>query len=603
MQVQRVVVRGEGPDDSIRLAGEILVHRLRERQVRTLDGPIEKDAAFVVLLAISPAVGKESFRIENAGRRGVRIVGGDRLGLVHGIGKFLRTCRYGKDGWSVSSWRGAESPQKPLRGIYLATHFNNWYCEAPLADIRRYLDDLALWGYNAIVVAFDAHHYSGLGDPLAVSMLGRLKDILGYAGALGMRKGIIDSANAGYSSTPKSLRAKYPGISIFGCEVCVGTEPGVRLVLDHFTGLFDALSAVQPDLLCLFPYDKGGCGCESCRPWGANGMLKIGEKIAEKFLARFPGGEVVYATWLFDYRKNKGEWRGLTKAFTLPPPWVHYIMADSHGEFPAYPLTQGVPGGLPLLNFPEISMYGMYPWGGAGANPLPRRFQTLWGQVKDRVAGGYPYSEGIFEDLNKALYGQFYWRGDTEVRETIREYLGYECGCGARAAMMRVLDILERNHAPNLIGPMARIKAHGGRVDPDEFISVRNRPGLFIQKHAQNAGAAEAWAIVSGVEQDLPEWGRTAWRWRLIRNRVLIDKELIENQSVISPACEEAFQELYRLYHAARAAESQDGYRVTPLTEEALRVQQRTAAALEKTKSSSVPAPGSTTPDDKQMVW
>jgi len=36
--------------------------------------------------------------------------------------------------------------------------------------------------------------------------------------------------------------------------------------------------------------------------------------------------------------------------------WVQYVMADSHFEFPCYPLDHDVPSGLPLINFAEISI-------------------------------------------------------------------------------------------------------------------------------------------------------------------------------------------------------------------------------------------------------
>jgi hypothetical protein len=43
------------------------------------------------------------------------------------------------------------------------------------------------------------------------------------------------------------------------------------------------------------------------------------------------------------------------------------ILADGHNNyFPKYLLDHGVPGNLPLLNFPEISMFGRSPWGGVG---------------------------------------------------------------------------------------------------------------------------------------------------------------------------------------------------------------------------------------------
>ena len=40
-------------------------------------------------------------------------------------------------------------------------------------------------------------------------------------------------------------------------------------------------------------------------------------------------------------------------------------VVDDHGNFPLWPLEHGGGklGGLPLLNFPEISMWGRGPWG------------------------------------------------------------------------------------------------------------------------------------------------------------------------------------------------------------------------------------------------
>jgi hypothetical protein len=79
-----------------------------------------------------------------------------------------------------------------------------------------------------------------------------------------------------------------------------------------------------------------------------------------------------------------------------------------------------IPDNLPLVGFPEISMEGMYPWGGFGANPQPARFQKDWNRVKNRVQGGFPYSEGTFEDLDKAIFAQFYWNPNKDVFDTVR---------------------------------------------------------------------------------------------------------------------------------------------------------------------------------------
>ena len=69
------------------------------------------------------------------------------------------------------------------------------------------------------------------------------------------------------------------------------------------------------------------------------------------------------------------------------------------------------------MTAPEIGMHETFPWGGCGATPLPARAQLQWDRVKSQVAGGFPYSEGIYEDITKAVYSQFYW-SDRPAAET-----------------------------------------------------------------------------------------------------------------------------------------------------------------------------------------
>ena len=83
-------------------------------------------------------------------------------------------------------------------------------------------------------------------------------------------------------------------------------------------------------------------------------------------------------------------------------------------------------------------MVGMYPWGGLGANPQPARFQGEWNLVKNRFQGGFPYSEGIYEDLNKVIFAQFYWNPDTNAYDTVRDYLAYELSSSVVTEMVEV---------------------------------------------------------------------------------------------------------------------------------------------------------------------
>ena len=62
-----------------------------------------------------------------------------------------------------------------------------------------------------------------------------------------------------------------------------------------------------------------------------------------------------------------------------------------------------------MVGFPDISMDGMEPWGGFGANPMPHCINDEWNARKNILAGGWPYSEGIYEDMDKVFFSQFYW--------------------------------------------------------------------------------------------------------------------------------------------------------------------------------------------------
>ena len=134
----------------------------------------------VIELSLEGGVGKEGFQIGHREGGGVRIVGNDERGLLYGVGKFLRTSRLEPNGHVAGAWIGTSVPKKDIRGMYLATHFHNFYHDAPLADVTRYVEELALWGVNSFMVWHDMHHFAGFDDPEAIAHRHRLKAILDF---------------------------------------------------------------------------------------------------------------------------------------------------------------------------------------------------------------------------------------------------------------------------------------------------------------------------------------------------------------------------------------------------------------------------------------
>jgi hypothetical protein len=477
-----------------------------------------------VELLIQPGIGAEGFRIADGADGSIRIVGSDELGLLYGVGKLLRTSRYDQGGWTPGSWRGTSVPVCPVRGIYFATHFNNFYEAAPAEEVERYVEDLGLWGLNCLIVAFPHWQFQGFDDPQAQRSIQRLKSIMRTAKGLGIRVGLVEAANDGFKSTPRELlRVPVPDAwgrhGNFGVNLCPSNPKAHEVLLHNWGRLLDEFADVELDYLGYWPYDEGGCGCKECWPWGARGYPKLCRELSTAARAKVPHVRFILSTWTFD-TPPCGEWEGLTKVLAEDKSWVDYIQADAHEDFPRYPLDKGVPGGLPLLNFPEISMWGQSPWGGYGANPLPARLQRLWNQTEKKLSGGVPYSEGIYEDLNKVICNQFYWSPDQPAIETIKEYIGFEYSPDMVGDVVAAIEILEQNHLR-------------GRINPS---------------------ADKAYELIQATEKKLSPQARGAWRWRILALRALIDHELLKHHGRLEgETLKRAFDELTTIYHAENA--------------------------------------------------
>mgnify|MGYP002853904442 CR=1 FL=1 len=495
----------------------------------------EKGGPLTITLNADSSIPEESFEIDRPSRNKLIIKASEGHGILYGLGKVLHDSKWSEGRFSPGNFEGLTSPDKPVRGIYFATHFRNYYHEAPIEEVEKYVEDLALWGYNGLQVWFDMHHYAGIDDPEAIEMMDRLAAILRAGEAVGMRSGLTMLANEGYNTTPEELKAsKISWTAHYGCEICPSKPGGTELILKNRSDFLDAFAAkgVHIKNIWLWPYDQGGCSCPDCSVWGANGYLRITRPLAEMMREKLPGVSVVLSTWLFDFEEeDKGEWKGLAKAFSEVKPWVDAIMADSHADFPSYLRSHDVPGHLPLENFPEISMWNNYPWGGYGANPLPERFHRLYHQCPDGLLGGFPYSEGKFEDINKVIYSRLYWEKDISAREALKEYVSFEYSDKAADKICDAIEILEKNMG----------------------LKTRNwikRPDLFEKKITvpeDDFGAAKAYSMLLEAEKNMTAAAKESWRWQILLKRAYLDMRLRETNGEITPDVNEAFRSLVEI--------------------------------------------------------
>lgn len=526
------IARPDSPSPLLHKAADLLRRGLAERGV-------VDDSACWVRLEVSPGFGAEGYRIE-AMPAGVRIVGNDERGALYGVGKFLRHARIEGTRLLGTAWEGQAIPAKPIRAMYFASHFHNVYHDAPLETITRYVEDLALWGCNALSVWFDMHHYQAIDDPAAQAMIARLKAILQAAEAVGMSPGLTTLANEGFASTPEALKADWtaghdgyfraPG-GHYHCEVCPDKPGGMELILQTRRQVFEAFREVDLGFIWLWPYDQGGCTCTACAPWGTRGFLRTCEALSPLLTEYFPRAKAVLSTWYFD-RFIAGEWEGLSRRFADgPPPGIDVLMIDDFGGFPEYPLQHGVPGCLPAIGFPEISMQGNSPWGGFGANPRPRHWSAYWDKARHLLEGSFPYSEGIYEDVNKVLILQFEWSPERPAEDILREYArGY---FGAATAEV-VADVMQR-------------------LEDDGALQATAGPDGPTFKTGTLDHAPSCLADLDRLAAALPQTVRESWRWRLLWLRAAITAELRQTGGAMSDRLDGFFEELTAIYHADQA--------------------------------------------------
>jgi hypothetical protein len=505
-----------------RRAGGILGRQIAERcgaKVVTAG-----ETAWSVELGIEAGIGTEGYKIVDGPGGSVRILGNDDRGLLYGVGRFLRNSRYDRGGFTPGTWRGRSVPKCPMRGIYLATHFNNYYEAASPAELECYVEELSLWGFNLLALTYPHWQYTSYDDPAARKMTEHLRRTMAVAKRVGMRVSIGDALNGGFTSTPKEMRCTPVPDPLgrhgnFGVNLCPSKPAAREQLLKNWDRLLDEFADPGLDCITYWPYDEGGCGCQDCWPWGARGYLSLSRAVSALVRKKCPHVKVIVSTWTFDTPPS-GEWEALNKVLAEDKSWADYIQADAHEDFPRFPLERGPPGDLPLLNFPEISMWGQSPWGGYGANPLPARLQRLWKQTQRKLSGGTPYSEGIYEDINKAICSQFYWDPERPAIETVREYAAFEYSPDVADDVVKVVAAFEKNHLRGEIGP----------------------------------GAEEAFDRVKRIDAKLTPRARAAWRWRIVYLRALIDRELLKTRGKLEgKAIQEAFRELTVIYHAEHA--------------------------------------------------
>ncbi len=489
-----------------------------------------------------PETCKISFRIDTAlleetftisGTETIAVSGGSVRALFYGLGKVLRE----------KSFRGTDAPSHAARAIYFATHFNNYYDHASEQELRDYVGDLALWGCNEIAVWFDMHHFHGMDDPAAKAKVTQLRQIFMAAHDCGMHGSLDGLSNEAFAGSPEALRADWKGgknnyrhdlVGHYHVEICPSVPGGLELILRWRDEVYAAFTNCGVDRVMIGTYDQGGCTCAKCAPYGANGKWKIIPGYIEIARKYFPNCQVGFATWRYDIF-TYGEWDDLFRRGEALKKDFSYLCVDAYD---AEKVAKSTPGGLPVVIFSEISMNGMLPWGGFGANPQPEYFDREMHKCAS-CAGIRPYSEGIYEDMNKVLLLDWCWKARPMV-EILGDYMAFYFGEENRAKGVEAALLLEKNLAHNAVVVQndKRLDAYSAtRVDPTQPWHLE-----YEMKKLDGDRAEKALALLNACR--IPEKTAASWRWRVFYLRAVIDAKLARMRSI-----NDELEELFQLYH------------------------------------------------------
>lgn len=471
---------------------EMLKRKLTER----ISVDFVADGGLLVELWIDEEKGNECYEIERR-ENGYAIIGGDSLGLYYGIGKFLHSANFSDGDLTPRPPKGLQSPDCSFRAIYFSVHNYNWYHTAPQEDLVEYLEEMLLWGYNAIHCIVPVVNIVSLGDEVFCDSVARARKLYLLAKKVGLKISFGINPNQGLLGSPHEYDAEETVITWkAGRNLCPSKPGAVEHLKEIWRAKFEAFLDIGIDYIHMWPYDEGGCCCDKCWPWGARGYADLCTMVVEEGKKYYPNAEFIASTWCFDtLKKNDGdpcEYEGFYRRLSGDLDVLDYIMVDAHEDFPAYVLSHTPV--KPIVNFPEISMWGLYPWGGFGANPLPRRFQRIWDSAKHVLCGGMPYSEGIYEDILKIQWAGYYWNKDASYREILAEYIRYYYETERVDEILEIMELIEDNHA-----------ALADNTPPD------------MEK------AERALALARAVDATLSPSVRSSWRWRILFIRTILD--------------------------------------------------------------------------------
>ncbi len=505
------VALGERPSPAERRATELLAERIQERTGTAL---AESGGNAAFRLVIGTVTSNERIKAFSAARKEIATLGPDGYcivvdahkpelyvigrsdsGVVAGVGRLMREMRYGQGRLQIPALDVCEAPRMPNRGTYLWARKH--YFNHP-DRVDRYIEELALWGCNAICLWFEMGLFKSFGDTEAQDArtgfhdrhrntlspqewLALYRRFYATARRMGMKTGLVMAANDAYRTSPEALRIE----PIIGCPdwyMCPSKPGSVEQMVAWQEEVFRALAPV--DIYNIFPADAGGCSCKECTPWPTRGFWRIAKPLGERIHEIAPETEIWIDTWHLNHPTFGGkDWRNLVDSLDgnkKTPAWFagfevglapHHRYARMSAEDRDYYNRAR----RPLTVFTEISMFKNHP----GMLVKKEYWRSLQGELNDYdpglMKGGWLYAERWNTDIAITMFNSWYWNPEKPVEAVLDEWAALCFGPQAETGR-ELLDLLD-----------------DGNKDPRRKQRIRE--------------------TFAALDASVPEWVRRDWRW------------------------------------------------------------------------------------------
>lgn len=342
----------------------------------------------------------------------------------------------------TSALGGENKVTLAYRELYAPGHFGNWYEIMAPREAEEMLREAKHWGFNAYgdwLDTADLKHPAN--NPRREYLMSQAiwenkKRILSIAHRLGLQTNIVITPNHVFLDQlrPDLLADTSHDKRMFGQLICPSKPEARKIILDNYRWMFRDLkeSGTQLDSITGGPYDYGGCSCDECRPWITTfGQLMV--EIHDVAREWFPNVKLRLLGWWWNRQEHDTfrEW------------------ADANYPERFASLSAHIPYGHtqpdPSIVLPKSCEFHAFVHIGYGDKSTPRDAYGAWGPMaaperipttiaditKGGATGFAAYSEGHYDDVNKALLAGIASGRHPDATSVLKSYASHYFGANA----------------------------------------------------------------------------------------------------------------------------------------------------------------------------